>query len=94
MGQTLSKPVTTKESAHGEDSRYYYGISSMQGWRVFMEDAHSVILDVKPDDNKKIAWFAVFDGHGGLIVRLVILILTFCKDLVLLILLGSISISS
>ena len=66
MGQTLSEPVTIKVSDSGEDNRHYYGISSMQGWRVSMEDAHSAVLDMAPESNKRIAWFAVYDGHGGL----------------------------
>jgi protein phosphatase PTC2/3 len=65
MGQTLSEPVTNKDSGSGEDGRYYYGVSSMQGWRVSMEDAHSVVLDMAPESDRRIAWFAVFDGHGG-----------------------------
>jgi protein phosphatase PTC2/3 len=66
MGQTLSEPVTTKHSDSGEDERFYYGLTSMQGWRVTMEDAHSVVLNVAPEDPRRIAWFAVFDGHGGI----------------------------
>ena len=38
-------------------------VSSMQGWRVAMEDAHT-ILPVLPRDPEA-AFFAVFDGHGG-----------------------------
>lgn len=34
MGQTLSEPVTTKESSEGQDTRVIYGASSMQGWRI------------------------------------------------------------
>lgn len=33
----------------------------MQGWRVYQEDAHNVIIDF--DENKSL--FAVYDGHGG-----------------------------
>jgi protein phosphatase PTC2/3 len=65
MGQTLSEPVTIKVSDFGEDLRHYFGASSMQGWRVSMEDAHSAVLDLDPDSPRRIAWFAVFDGHGG-----------------------------
>ena len=65
MGQTLSEPVTIKNSDSGEDERYYYGVSSMQGWRVSMEDSHSAVLDMAPDSSRRLAWFAVFDGHGG-----------------------------
>lgn len=34
MGQTLSEPVTEKETSLGEDLRMLYGASSMQGWRI------------------------------------------------------------
>jgi len=44
MGQTLSEPITEKETTLGEDSRILYGASSMQGWRITMEDAHTSIL--------------------------------------------------
>jgi protein phosphatase 2C family protein 2/3 len=70
MGQTLSEPVTIKVSDYGEDERHYYGVSSMQGWRVSMEDAHSAVLDLAPDTGKRIAWFAVYDGHGGIFLAM------------------------
>ncbi|VDD88401.1 unnamed protein product [Enterobius vermicularis] len=63
MGQTLSEPVTTKETASCANSLYKVGSSCMQGWRINMEDAHTHLLAV-PDDNKA-AFFAVYDGHGG-----------------------------
>jgi protein phosphatase PTC2/3 len=66
MGQILSEPVTTKSSDSGEDKHHYFGVSSMQGWRVSMEDAHSAVLDLDPESNRRIAFFAVYDGHGGL----------------------------
>lgn len=63
MGQTLSEPVTTKETASCANSLYKVGSSCMQGWRISMEDAHTHLLAV-PDDNTA-AFFAVYDGHGG-----------------------------
>ena len=63
MGQTLSEPVTQKETSRCEDSRLRVGASCMQGWRVNMEDAHTTILSL-PDDPRT-AFFAVYDGHGG-----------------------------
>ncbi|KAJ9642544.1 Protein phosphatase 2C 2 [Coniosporium tulheliwenetii] len=50
MGQTLSEPVVEKKSDHGQDDRVIYGVSSMQGWRISMEDAHACILDLQPQN--------------------------------------------
>ena len=58
MGIYLSKPNTEKSSDKGENERMLYGVSSMQGWRMNMEDAH--IADV--DFDQGISLFAVFDG--------------------------------
>lgn len=63
MGQTLSEPVTSKESACCQNSQFRVGSSCMQGWRINMEDSHTHILSL-PDDPDA-AFFAVYDGHGG-----------------------------
>lgn len=63
MGQTLSEPVTTKETTACQNNLYKVGSSCMQGWRINMEDAHTHILSL-PDDPGT-AFFAVYDGHGG-----------------------------
>ncbi|VIO91014.1 probable protein phosphatase 2C, putative [Brugia malayi] len=63
MGQTLSEPVTTKETASCANLSYKIGSSCMQGWRINMEDAHIHLLAI-PDDTQA-AFFAVYDGHGG-----------------------------
>ncbi|RKP19299.1 PP2C-domain-containing protein [Rozella allomycis CSF55] len=63
MGHTLSEPITEKHSTSTDGSRLLYGASSMQGWRVTMEDAHTTLLEMKGYEN--MAFFAVFDGHGG-----------------------------
>ncbi|RAL00276.1 PP2C family serine/threonine-protein phosphatase [Aspergillus ibericus CBS 121593] len=75
MGQTLSEPVVEKTSAEGQDECCIYGVSAMQGWRISMEDAHASVLDLqakfadqneKPTDpDKRLAFFGVYDGHGG-----------------------------
>lgn len=65
MGQTLSSPITTKKSESGENERFAYGVSEMQGWRVGMEDAHTAELQLEEDGRTKNAFFAVYDGHGG-----------------------------
>uniref|UniRef100_A0A7C9EXU5 protein-serine/threonine phosphatase n=1 Tax=Opuntia streptacantha TaxID=393608 RepID=A0A7C9EXU5_OPUST len=61
MGTYLSKPKTEKVSEDGENDRLRYGLSSMQGWRSSMEDAHAAI----PDLDNSTSFFAVYDGHGG-----------------------------
>ncbi|KAI8843604.1 phosphatase 2C-like domain-containing protein [Chytridium lagenaria] len=80
MGQTLSEPIKEKHSSSDKDDRLYYGASSMQGWRITMEDAHTTLLDVLSDmdssaaqlsseaavdPKKRMSFFAVYDGHGG-----------------------------
>jgi protein phosphatase 2C family protein 2/3 len=47
----------------------------MQGWRISMEDAHAAVLDLQAkqsgsndqptDPDKRLAFFGVYDGHGG-----------------------------
>lgn len=63
MGQTLSEPVTAKETSCCENSVFKVGSSCMQGWRINMEDSHTHILSL-PDDPGT-AFFGVYDGHGG-----------------------------
>eukprot|EP00428_Durinskia_dybowskii_P057209 CAMPEP_0170322148 /NCGR_PEP_ID=MMETSP0116_2-20130129/61852_1 /TAXON_ID=400756 /ORGANISM="Durinskia baltica, Strain CSIRO CS-38" /LENGTH=54 /DNA_ID=CAMNT_0010575007 /DNA_START=137 /DNA_END=297 /DNA_ORIENTATION=+ len=40
MGNLLGTPVTEKETHAGRTEEFEFGLSSMQGWRVHMEDAH------------------------------------------------------
>jgi len=42
MGNLLAAPLTDKETHRGvtKDEKLKFGLSSMQGWRVHMEDAH------------------------------------------------------
>ena len=63
MGQTLSEPITAKQSSSLQNKSVKVGSSSMQGWRISMEDAHTHILTLAED--KDAAFFAVYDGHGG-----------------------------
>ena len=37
MGAYLSQPITDKESTDGEDAKFKYGTTAMQGWRTNME---------------------------------------------------------
>ncbi|KAA8540556.1 hypothetical protein F0562_024525 [Nyssa sinensis] len=61
MGIYLSTPKTEKVSEDGENNRLRYGLSSMQGWRSNMEDAHAAY----PDLDGSLSFFGVYDGHGG-----------------------------
>lgn len=67
MSPYLTAPVTHKETMHeqgkGELGNVGYALSSMQGWRVSMEDAHTHVLPLP--ENGKLSFFGVFDGHGG-----------------------------
>jgi protein phosphatase 2C family protein 2/3 len=59
------------ESGHGDS--LIFGTSSMQGWRISMEDAHACLLDLQAstdgakatEPDKRLAFFGVYDGHGG-----------------------------
>ncbi|KAK5604877.1 Protein phosphatase 1B [Crenichthys baileyi] len=64
MGAFLDKPKTEKHSAHGEGNGLRYGLSSMQGWRVEMEDAHTAVVGL-PHGLTDWSFFAVYDGHAG-----------------------------
>ncbi|KAI0066068.1 PP2C-domain-containing protein [Artomyces pyxidatus] len=64
MGSTLSSPATWKTTESGENSRYAYGATEMQGWRITMEDEHVAELQLE-DSEQPNAFFAVFDGHSG-----------------------------
>ena len=37
MGAYLSQPITDKDSTDGEDAKFKYGTTAMQGWRTNME---------------------------------------------------------
>ena len=64
MGVFLDKPKTDKHTEVGAGNGLRYGLSSMQGWRVEMEDAHCAMIGL-PQGLKDWSFFAVFDGHAG-----------------------------
>ncbi|KAJ3638198.1 hypothetical protein MTP99_001600 [Tenebrio molitor] len=64
MGAFLDKPKTDKFQECGEGNGLRYGVASMQGWRVEMEDAHMARTNLG-DALKDWSYFAVFDGHAG-----------------------------
>jgi protein phosphatase PTC2/3 len=61
MGGFLSEPDLRQTKHTGETADLVYATVEMQGWRVEMEDAMIVLLDLKPG----VHFFGVFDGHGG-----------------------------
>lgn len=61
MGIYLSTPKTEKASEDGENGMLRFGLSSMQGWRASMEDAHAA----HPYLDESTSYFGVYDGHGG-----------------------------
>ncbi|KAG7397152.1 Protein phosphatase 1A [Phytophthora boehmeriae] len=64
MGNFLATPITEKDSSSGEGNGLQYAVSSMQGWRTGMEDAH--VAQLNPEGlPPSCSLFAVFDGHGG-----------------------------
>jgi len=63
MGAFLDKPKTEKHNEAGEGNGLRYGLSSMQGWRIDMEDNHCAQIGIP--DLKDWSFFAVFDGHAG-----------------------------
>uniref|UniRef100_A0A3B4ZF15 Protein phosphatase 1B n=1 Tax=Stegastes partitus TaxID=144197 RepID=A0A3B4ZF15_9TELE len=65
MGAFLDKPKTEKYNSHGEGNGLRYGLSSMQGWRVEMEDAHTAVLGLPAPGMTDWSFFAVYDGHAG-----------------------------
>lgn len=65
MGAFLDKPKTEKYNCCGEGNGLSYGLSSMQGWRVDMEDAHTTVLGLSAPGMTDWSFFAVYDGHAG-----------------------------
>ena len=61
MGQLLSHPIQEKQLEYHTHSKISYAVGLMQGYRITMEDAHSVMIN----EDESLSVFAVFDGHGG-----------------------------
>lgn len=68
MGVYLPKPKIDKESEDGGDSDSSgtrFGLTAMQGWRQYMEDAHLANPKFNFNGLPNSGLFGVFDGHGG-----------------------------
>lgn len=74
MGQILSNPIIDKEVHSGSDVLTAFGLCAMQGWRMSMEDAHVCASNISGGEEDHVAYYAVFDGHGGSSVA------TFCGE--------------
>ncbi|KAG2129103.1 phosphatase 2C-like domain-containing protein [Suillus clintonianus] len=64
----MNRPDTRKYSETGEDDRYLFAVSEMQGWRFTMEDTHvtmPTLAEGPEGTTDKNSFFAVYDGHGG-----------------------------
>jgi len=59
----LSEPNKKKDSEEDENGQFKFSATSMQGWRLNMEDAHVAMQKFGGDATA--ALFCVFDGHGG-----------------------------
>jgi len=64
MGQVLSAPVSSKYLERKGNKYMRVGSCEMQGYRVNMEDTHTLQLSLG-DKHPEKSFFAVFDGHGG-----------------------------
>lgn len=62
MGAFLDKPKTDKQNEHGAGNGLHYGVASMQGWRMEMEDAHRALTGLGTD-LKDWSFFAVSLKH-------------------------------
>lgn len=49
MGGFLDKPKTEKSQLCGNGNGVNYGVVSMQGWRVEMEDSHSAVIGLSEE---------------------------------------------
>jgi len=66
MGSFLEKPKTEKATERAEGNGLSAGMSDMQGWRVDMEDAHTLMPVIPGWEGH--SFFGVYDGHGGSLV--------------------------
>uniref|UniRef100_A0A0E0K271 protein-serine/threonine phosphatase n=1 Tax=Oryza punctata TaxID=4537 RepID=A0A0E0K271_ORYPU len=63
MGASASSSITSKLTNDGENQRFKYASSTMQGYCPTMQDALAVELDL--DALKNTSFFGVYDGDGG-----------------------------
>jgi serine/threonine protein phosphatase PrpC len=64
MGVVLSAPISSKYIERRGNAHVRAACASMQGFRVEMEDAHTLSLSCNKH-NPNLMLFGVYDGHGG-----------------------------
>nr|CBE67042.1 CG6036-PA [Drosophila atripex] len=69
MGGFLDKPETDKDFDVGTGNGLQYCVSSMQGWRLEMEDTHAAAIGIN-EAFPSWSYFGVFDGHAGKAIAL------------------------
>jgi len=69
MGSLLSKPNLKKITECESTPFVCYACAAHQGWRISMDDAHTLIPALDGDERSiPRSFFAVYDGHGGSLV--------------------------
>ena len=63
MGSSLDKPIVEKHLDDDDGNGLEICVSAMQGWRVSMEDSHTIMAHIP--DQPDCSYSAVYDGHGG-----------------------------
>lgn len=65
MGHVLSFPILNKGIQRRGDADVKVGSAEMQGYRIDMEDAMSIVMRGQQEKHKDKYFFGVYDGHGG-----------------------------
>jgi len=64
MGQILPYPIENQLFERKGNKHFKIASSEMQGYRMHMEDTHTISLRLS-DKHPDKSFFAVFDGHSG-----------------------------
>ena len=71
MGERLSKPIREKEKIDGSTTDLEFGICTMQGYRITMEDAFFYSTNLIPDTKMSIfgILYCLFFSHSSISIR-------------------------